>query len=60
MAQNEDPKAPKPPKPPEPAQPATGKRGTAKIEVHVELDLDDAAVFDLRGEGIKTVTVVSN
>lgn len=37
-----------------------GKRGTARIEVKVELDLDDMDVFDLRGDGIKTTTVVSN
>jgi hypothetical protein len=57
MAENEESKLSKPEETP---KPTTGNRGKAKIEVHVELDLDDAAVFDLRGEGIKTVTVVSN
>jgi hypothetical protein len=57
MAEYQESKASKPEELP---KPATGSRGKAKIDVHVELDLDDAAVFDLRGEGIKTVTVVSN
>ena len=46
-------------KPPE-TSPSGKKRGKARIEVKVELDLDDLEVFDLRGDGIKTVTVVSN
>jgi len=43
-----------------PAAPYSGKRGKVKIEIKVEFDLDDASVFDLKGEGIKTVNVVSN
>ena len=35
-------------------------RGKAKIEVKVEFELDDATVFNLQGDGIKTVTVVTN
>jgi hypothetical protein len=36
------------------------KRGKAKVEIKVELDLDDLETFDLRGEGIKITHVVSN
>lgn len=55
----EDTKTPQEPQKPEPSEPGK-KRGHAKIKVEVELDLDDSDVFDLNGEGIKTVTVVSN
>lgn len=37
-----------------------GKRGKARISVNVEFDLDDADVFNLNGEGIRVVCVVSN
>ena len=56
---NEEKKA-APPATPDTQGPKLTNRGKAKISVSVELDLDDAAVFNLKGEGIKTVTVVSN
>jgi len=40
--------------------PPTSKRGKAKVEIKVELDLDDLNEFDLRGDGIKVTHVVSN
>jgi hypothetical protein len=41
-------------------QSVPGQRGTARMEVRVELDLDDLAVFNLQGDGIRTTSVVSN
>jgi|HubBroStandDraft_4_1064222.scaffolds.fasta_scaffold2872957_2 hypothetical protein len=47
--------------PPTPREPSSGgKRGKAKVEIKVELDLDNLEEFDLRGDGIKITHVVSN
>lgn len=50
------------PDPTEPTEPSSKprKKGKAVVEIRVELDLDDLEIFDLRGEGITTVSVVSN